>query len=127
MEEEGIEIEEYGEDECETEYDIQSEVIVDTSTNKEDIVNFMASYSKNMKKNKTNPYLTKYETARILSERTQQLVDGCTPLITNVERFTSAYGIAVEEFNNKKLPLIIRRPLPNMTGYEYWKLEDLLH
>ena len=42
-------------------------------------------------------YLTKYERTRILSERTQQIVDGSTPLIPNVERFTSAYEIAVEE------------------------------
>ena len=126
-EEPDIDIEVYGEDECETEYDVQSEVIADTSGNKEDIVNFNKSYSKNSKKNKTNPYLTKYEIARVLSERTQQLVDGSTPLIPNVERFTSAYDIAVEEFNDKKLPFIIRRPLPNMSGYEYWKLDDLLH
>ena len=54
-------------------------------------------------------------------------MDGSTPLIPNVERFTSAYEIAVEELNTKKLPFIIRRPLPNLSGYEYWKLDDLLH
>ena len=31
-----------------------------------------------------------------------------------------------EENNQDKLPFIIRRPLPNGRGYEYWKLKDLL-
>ena len=49
------------------------------------------------------------------------------PYISNIERFTNAYSIAVEEFNKKKIPFIIRRPLPNQQGFEYWKLNDLLY
>ena len=121
-----VDVEIYNEDECETEYDVQKDAIFDNS-NSEDFMNFTKNYNKLKKKNQTNPYLTKYERTRILSERTQQIVDGSTPLIPNVERFTSAYEIAVEELNTKKLPFIIRSPLPNLSGYEYWKLDDLLH
>jgi hypothetical protein len=32
--------------------------------------------------------------------------------------------IALEELNQKKVPFIIRRPIPN-GGTEYWRLEDL--
>ena len=121
-----VDVEIYNEDECDTEYDIQKDTIFDNS-NSEDFMNFTKNYNKLKNKNQTNPYLTKYERTRILSERTQQIVDGSTPLIPNVERFTSAYEIAVEELNTKKLPFIIRRPLPNLSGFEYWKLDDLLH
>ena len=36
----------------------------------------------------------------------------------------SGYNIAVEELKSKKIPFIIRRPIPN-GGNEFWKLEDL--
>jgi len=32
--------------------------------------------------------------------------------------------IAIKEFEEKKIPFIIKRPLPN-GGCEYWKLKDL--
>ena len=34
------------------------------------------------------------------------------------------YLIALKEFEEKKTPFIIKRPLPN-GGCEYWKLSDL--
>jgi hypothetical protein len=32
--------------------------------------------------------------------------------------------IALEEFKQKKIPFVIRRPLPNGIS-EYWKMQDL--
>ena len=37
---------------------------------------------------------------------------------------TLAHLIALKEFNEKKIPFIIKRPMPN-GGCEYWKFEDL--
>jgi hypothetical protein len=34
------------------------------------------------------------------------------------------YLIAMKEFNEKKIPFIIKRPMPN-GGCEYWKFKDL--
>jgi hypothetical protein len=34
------------------------------------------------------------------------------------------YLIALKEFEQKKIPFILRRPLPN-GGCEYWRLSDL--
>ena len=34
------------------------------------------------------------------------------------------YLIATKEFNEKKIPFIIKRPMPN-GGCEYWRFEDL--
>jgi len=74
----------------------------------------------------TDPRLTKYEKTKILAERTQQIENGAVLYIPLNDKLTSAYSIALEEFNQKKLPFIVCRPLPNSKDYEYWKLNELL-
>ena len=44
--------------------------------------------------------------------------------ITITDTIIDAYLIAKMEFLQKKIPFIIRRPLPN-GGSEYWKFADL--
>lgn len=69
--------------------------------------------------------LTKYEKANILGIRAQQLANGAKPLIKDTSNYTNVIDIAKQELIEKKLPLIIKRPLCDGT-YEYWKTE-LLH
>ena len=73
---------------------------------------------------KTNPILTKYEKTRILGLRAKQINNGAKPYITIEKNVIDGYLIAVKELEEKKLPFIIRRPMPN-GGSEYWKLKDL--
>ena len=73
---------------------------------------------------KTIPWLTKYERARILGLRAKQLSDGADAFIEVPVGMISSHKIALEELNKKKIPFIIRRPIPN-SGNEYWKLHDL--
>jgi DNA-directed RNA polymerase I, II, and III subunit RPABC2 len=73
---------------------------------------------------KTLPFLTKYEKARILGERAKQLNAGATPFISLEPHMIDGYLIALKELEEKKIPFIIKRPLPN-GGCEYWKLKDL--
>jgi len=73
---------------------------------------------------RTIPILTKYEKARILGERAKQLNSGATPFIDVEPSLIDGYLIALKEFDEKKIPFIIKRPLPN-GGCEYWKLKDL--
>ena len=70
------------------------------------------------------PFVTKYEKARIIGERTRQLNSGAIPFIDVEPDIIDGYLIAVEEFNKKKIPFIIKRPLPS-GKCEYWKLSDL--
>ena len=42
-----------------------------------------------------------------------------------MKNFNNVYDIALEEFNNKKIPFIIKRFINNK--YEYFKLEDLIY
>ena len=73
---------------------------------------------------KTVPYLTKYERTRVLGQRTKQINDGARPYIENTQNILDGYLIAEKELEQKKIPFIIRRPLPS-GGSEYWKLSDL--
>jgi DNA-directed RNA polymerase I, II, and III subunit RPABC2 len=77
---------------------------------------------------KTIPFLTKYEKTRILGQRAKQINSGAKPYINidNDEQqpIIDGYLIAQKELELKRLPFIIRRPLPN-GGSEYWKLSDL--
>jgi len=73
---------------------------------------------------KTIPYLTKYEKTRILGQRSKQIECGAKPLVKVPENIIDSYIIAELELQQKRIPFIIRRPLPN-GGSEYWNLKDL--
>ena len=78
-----------------------------------------------LKRNTSTRVLTNYEKTRILSERSSQISDGAQPLITNVDRFTSAYDIAVEELKQKRIPFIICRPIGNRKEYFKVSIEEI--
>jgi len=73
---------------------------------------------------KTLPFITKYEKSRIIGERAKQINAGAQPLINVEPNMIDGYLIALKEFEEKKTPFIIKRPMPN-GGCEYWKLSDL--
>jgi DNA-directed RNA polymerase subunit K/omega len=73
---------------------------------------------------RTVPFITKYERAKILGERAKQINAGATPFVEVNQDIVDGYLIALAEFEQKKIPMIIRRPLPNNQS-EYWRLEDL--
>jgi DNA-directed RNA polymerase I, II, and III subunit RPABC2 len=73
---------------------------------------------------RTIPYLTKYEKARILGQRAKQINSGATAFVKVPENVIDGYIIAELELKEKKIPFIIRRPLPN-GGSEYWSIKDL--
>jgi DNA-directed RNA polymerase I, II, and III subunit RPABC2 len=72
----------------------------------------------------TLPFLTKYEKARIVGERSKQINAGAQPFVDTDPSVIDGYLIALKELEEKKLPFIIKRPMPN-GGCEYWRLEDL--
>jgi len=73
---------------------------------------------------KTVPFLTKYEKTRILGQRAKQIESGSRPFIAVKNDIIDSYTIALLELKEKKIPFIIRRPLPNGSS-EYWKVSDL--
>ena len=73
---------------------------------------------------RTFPFITKYERARILGERAKQLNMGAKPLVEVGQDVIDGYLIALTEYDLKRIPFIVKRPLPN-GGSEYWKFKDL--
>lgn len=73
---------------------------------------------------KTLPFVTCYEKARVIGERSKQIEAGAKPFIEVASNVIDSYLIALEEFEKRKIPFIIQRPLPNGQS-EYWKLSDL--
>lgn len=73
---------------------------------------------------RTLPILSKYEKTRVLGQRAKQINTGSKPFIEIDENIINGYLIAQEELHQKKIPFIIRRPLPS-GGSEYWNLADL--
>ena len=81
-----------------------------------DVRNVMMNYD--YTKNKTNPRITKYEMALLIGKRATQIECGATPNI-KISPGQSVISIAEEELRQRKIPLIIKRPIGNT--FEYWK------
>jgi len=73
---------------------------------------------------KSLPFITKYEKARILGERAKQIDAGAKPFVDVDVDVIEGYLIALKEFEAKKIPFILKRPLFN-GRIEYWHLYDL--
>jgi DNA-directed RNA polymerase subunit K/omega len=73
---------------------------------------------------RTIPFLTKYERARVLGQRAKQIETGAKPLVKIPENVVDGYIIAELELKEKKIPFIIRRPIPG-GACEYWNIKDL--
>lgn len=74
---------------------------------------------------RTYPFLTLYEKTKIIGLRANQLSKGARPYIPVPDHISSVRDIARMELEQKRLPFIVKRPLPNGT-YEYWRLSDLM-
>ena len=93
---------------------------------KYDVIDVNETYSQYHKsQRKTSPYLSEYEKTLLVGIRRQHIADGAVPLIDFEQlRLFTIPEIVDEELRQKKIPLMIRRYLPNHT-FEDWRLEDL--
>ena len=74
---------------------------------------------------RTYPFLTKFERTKIIGLRANQISKGSVPFVAVPKHITDVRDIARLELEQKRLPFIVKRPLPNGL-YEYWRLSDLL-
>jgi len=72
----------------------------------------------------TTPYLTKYERARVLGTRALQISMNA-PVLVPLDGETDALQIAIKELSQRKIPLIIRRYLPD-GSFEDWSVSELI-
>ena len=74
---------------------------------------------------RTYPFLTNFERTKIIGLRANQISRGSVPFVAVPKHITDVRDIARLELEQKRLPYLIKRPLPNGT-FEYWRLCDLL-
>ena len=74
---------------------------------------------------RTYPFLTNFERTKIIGLRANQISKGSTPFIAVPSHITDVRDIARMELEQKRLPYIVKRPLPD-GSFEYWRLADLL-
>lgn len=74
---------------------------------------------------KSMPFLTQFEKTRILGFRTNQLAQGALPYISVPAHIRNVLDIAKMELEQRRLPFILKRPMPD-GSFEYWRLCDLM-
>ena len=74
---------------------------------------------------RTYPFLTNFERTKIIGLRANQISRGSVPFISVPKHITDVRDIARLELEQKRLPYIVKRPLPDGT-FEYWRLSDLM-
>merc|ERR1711976_350571 len=72
----------------------------------------------------TSPYMTKYERARILGTRALQISMNA-PVMVELAGETDPLAIALKELKAEKIPIIVRRYLPD-GSYEDWPVRELI-
>lgn len=74
---------------------------------------------------KSQPFLTQYEKTSILGFRTNALAQGALPYVTVPDHIRDVKDIARMELEQRRLPFIMKRPMPD-GSFEYWRLCDLM-
>ena len=75
---------------------------------------------------KSMPFLSVYERTKILGTRANQLAEGAIPYISPLPPYLKdPLEIAKAELEARRLPFIVKRPMPDGT-FEYWRLSDLM-
>mmetsp|Transcript_24781 Transcript_24781/g.68326 ORF Transcript_24781/g.68326 Transcript_24781/m.68326 type:complete len:159 (-) Transcript_24781:246-722(-) len=72
----------------------------------------------------TTRYLTKYERARVLGTRALQISMNA-PVMVDLEGETDPLRIAEKELRERKIPIIVRRYLPD-GSHEDWGIDELI-
>lgn len=76
----------------------------------------------------TREFYTKYEYTALLATRAQQIAEGAKPLVS-LEGLKQSdpmfvWNVARREIEQRKLPFIVRRQLPDGTS-EFWSASEL--
>lgn len=88
----------------------------------EDFEEILKNY--NPSENITRRVLTRYEKAKIIGMRLEQLARGAMPYVEHTKNQTLR-EIVLMELEQRKIPFMIARALPNGSK-EYWRLDDMI-
>jgi DNA-directed RNA polymerase subunit K/omega len=90
----------------------------------EDFSDVMKTY--NPSNNLSRNVLSRYEKTKVIGMRLEQLARGAQPMVhVDKSKITGIRDIVMMELEQKKLPFLIARTLPNGLK-EYWRLSDMI-
>ena len=122
--------EDSGEDDEVSEYNSESDDDLDDDLIEEGdddfkVIDFTNTYENmvNKKDKNTLPIMSKFEKARIIGVRAQQIADGAIPTVKVPDKMRSTIEIAKLELKERRIPLIIRRMLTK-NKYEDWRIDE---
>jgi DNA-directed RNA polymerase I, II, and III subunit RPABC2 len=76
----------------------------------------------------TRGYFTKYEYTTLVATRAQQLAEGAKPLVELAGLKQAdplfVWNVAKREIEQRKLPFVVRRQLPDGTA-EFWSAQEM--
>lgn len=101
------------------------ECILDYEEDEITTVPLKTALSEDDKYHRSAPFLSIFEKTKILGMRTNQLAQGARPFIVVPEYITDVKDIARLELEQRRLPLIIKRHMPD-GSYEKFRLSDLI-
>ena len=84
----------------------------------------MTAEGRKKQRRTTSPAMTKYERARILGTRALQISMNA-PVMVEIDGETDPLRIAQKELAARKIPIIIRRYLPD-GSHEDWRISELI-
>lgn len=103
--------------------DIKTDEIIEDDIESEKIE--IPYYYETIKNNPDfNPILTKYEKTKLIASRVIQLNLGNQPLV-DITGLESTYEIALKELNERKIPLIVKKIMPDGSFKEF-ELSELI-
>ncbi|XP_013779187.1 DNA-directed RNA polymerases I, II, and III subunit RPABC2-like [Limulus polyphemus] len=107
--------------------DVEEEENLDeVDQNEEENIDILPSSEQQPQQNQkriTTEYMTKFERARVLGTRALQIAM-CAPVMVELEGETDPLQIATKELKLRKIPIIVRRYLPD-GSYEDWGIDEL--
>lgn len=90
----------------------------------EDFEDIMRKYDPS--RNRTRNILSKFEKVKIIGLRSEQLQRGAQPYVDiDTSNSFNPKQIAIQELQEKKIPFMIKRQLPD-GSCEFWRLDDMV-
>nr|CCA17772.1 DNAdirected RNA polymerase I putative [Albugo laibachii Nc14] len=105
-------------------FDIMEEDVVNEDGSHERVEILDDSHRKPNAQRVTTKYMTKFERARVLGTRALQISMNA-PVMVDIEGETDPLKIALKELRDRKIPIIIRRYLPD-GSFEDWSIDELI-
>jgi DNA-directed RNA polymerase subunit K/omega len=101
------------------------ECVLDYEEDEQPSIPLRTTLSEDDPYHKSMPFLSVFERTKILGMRTNQLAQGARPYIVVPEHITNILDIAKLELEQRRLPIIIKRHMPDGT-YEKFRLSDMI-